>query len=248
MSASEPVSFPAGEATLRGYLSTPGGAGPFPAVAWSHGSEREPDAFEELARFYTAAGYVFFVPHRRGHGESPGEYAFGTVPPGARAEAVEAVVGLHERALEDTLAAVGWLRAQPLVDAARVVVSGVSHGGVQTLLAAEAGAGAQAYVAFAPAAVAWPRNPEIQDRLVRAVRRAAAPIFLLQAENDYSLGPSEVLGDELRRKGPPNRARVYPPYGPSHATGHADFACRGMEVWGDDVLAFLGDVWAASAS
>jgi len=247
VSAARLVSFPSGGRTLRGYLSVPDGTGPHPAVVWNHGSEQYPGSFDELAGFYAGAGYVFFVPHRRGHGHSAGEYAFGTPPPGPRAQAVAAITGLLEQALEDTLAAVEWLRRQSFVDAGRMAMSGVSHGGIHALLAAEAGAAMRGYVPFAPAATAWRGNPELQDRLVRAVRTADAPILLVQAENDYSLGPSEVLGSELARKGRPNGARVYPTYGHDAASGHGAFAWRGMDVWGDHVRAFLDEVGLRSA-
>jgi carboxymethylenebutenolidase len=246
------VSYPSGELTLRGHLYRPQGSGPFPAMIWNHGSERDPAPVDELSEFYASAGYVLFAPQRRGHGGSPGEYAIDTVPARARAQSndaagyrrkgIELVIELHEAHLQDTVAAVGWLRKQPFVDARRMAMSGVSHGGIQTLLAAEADARPNAYVPFAPAATGWRGNPELQNRLVRATRRARAPIFLLQAENDHSLGPSEVLGAELRQKGPPNRTGVYPAYGQSQASGHGAFALEGTDVWGADVCAFLSQV------
>ena len=236
------VSFRSGELTLRGYLHRPEGAGPFPAVIWNHGSERRPGSFDELGGFYTSAGFVLFCPHRHGHGRSPGEYALGVVPKGSRAQSIRWLIELHEDYLADTLAAVSWLGRQPFVDPSRMAMSGVSHGAIQTILAAEVDAKTAAYVPFAPAAMGWRGNPELQDRLLRAVRKAPAPMFLLQAENDYSLGPSEILGAELERKGEPNRARVYPSYGQGNASGHGAFACRGMDLWGADVCAFLDKV------
>ena len=101
---------------------------------------------------------------------------------------------------------------------------------------------AAAHVPFAPSAMAWAGNPELQHRLLEAVRRATAPIFLLQAQNDYHLGPSEALGGELSRRGPPNRAVVYPPYGRTQQAAHGAFALRGTRVWGADVRAFLDEV------
>ncbi len=236
------VSFPSGELALRGVLHKPSGAGPFPAMVWNHGSERAPGPNPELARFYTEAGYVLFGPHRRGHGGSPGEHLTEAVRAEAsadRGEAIGLIIELHHLHLEDTVAAIEWLAKQPEVDPTRIAMSGVSHGGIQTLLAAEGDVGAKAYIPFAPAAVAWRGNPELHERLLRAVRKARAPIFLLQAENDYDLGPSEVLGAELRRKGGPNRARMYPRYGDTAQSGHGEFAWRGTDVWGRDVCAFL---------
>jgi dienelactone hydrolase len=227
--------------TLRGFVRRPAGVGPFPAIIWNHGSERLPSPQDELGSFYTSAGFVFLAPHRHGHGCSPGEYALANVTGG-----IESVIELQEGYLEDTLAAVRWLRDQPFVDSAQMAMSGVSHGGIQTLLAAEAEAGMRAYVPFAPAAMGWRGNPELQERLLRAVKAARAPMFLLQAENDYSLGPSEVLGKELKRKGEPNRARVYPAYGSAPESGHGEFARHGMDVWGGDVRAFLDGVLESS--
>lgn len=251
------VSFDSGSTTLRGFLHRPSGPGPFPAVIWNHGSERLPGAADELGRFYTSAGYVCFVPHRHGHGRSPGDYPIAALRaraqaeangvPGGGRQAIHWVIELHERYLEDTIAAVRWLERQSFVDACRIAMSGVSHGGAQTLLAAEAGAGARAFVPFAPAAMAWKGNPELHDRLLRAVRAAREPIFLIQAANDYDLGPSEILGAALARKGEPNRSRVYPPYGDGPQAGHGDFACHGTGVWGDDVRAFLSEALTPAA-
>ena len=87
--------------------------------------------------------------------------------------------------------------------------------------------------------MAWQGNPELQERLVRAVRSARTPILLIQAANDHSLGPSEVLGAELAGKGEPNGVSVYPAHGDSPQAGHGDFACEAPDVWGGDVVAFL---------
>ena len=251
----ELVSFPSGNLTLRGFLTRPDGRGPFPAVSWNHGSERQPGSRTSLAEFYASSGFVFLEPHRRGHGESPGEHFADGLEARARSETddpaafrrrvVDLVIELHELQLRDTIAALDWLRNQPFVDGGRVVVSGASYGGIQTMLAAEADAGAHAYVPFAPAAMAWDSSPALRERLVHAVSEAAAPMFLLQAENDYNLGPSEVLGEELRRKGPPSRAHIYPAFGGTPQDGHSGFACEGMGVWGADVRGFLNEVLSA---
>jgi dienelactone hydrolase len=245
------VTFPAGERRLHGFLYRPVGDVASPAIVWSHGSEKQAGAYEDIGRFYAMAGYAVLVPHRHGHGCSPGEYDLAAVPARGREDtdgkadyrrrSIEVLIEVLEAYLEDTLAAVRWLRAQPFVDADRMAMSGVSHGGVQTLLAAEADAGVKAYVPFAPAAMAWRGNPELHERLLRAVEAAAAPVFLVQAANDYDLGPTEALGPVLTAKGWPNRAHVYPPYGDDPREGHGAFACHGMTVWGDDVLAFLDE-------
>ena len=233
------MEFPSGGLQLHGFLWKPDGPGPFPAVLWNHGSEGSPGWQPVLGQFYTAHGYVFFIPHRRGQGRSPGTYIeaqmLGT-PPAQRAAAQ---VELLEAQVDDVVAALRYLKAQGFVDPNRVALSGCSYGGIETLLAGERDLGVKALVPFAPGAMSWEGNPVLGDRLRRAVDRAKAPIFLIQAGNDYSLGPSNVLGPRVVRKGSGSQAKVYPPYGSTHADGHGGFCSTAVDVWGTDVLAFL---------
>jgi dienelactone hydrolase len=229
---------------LHGFVYRPAGKGPFPAVIWNHGSDPRPGWVEPLGDFYSRNGYVFFVPHRHGHGRSPGAY-IGDLEARVRRQAATRAVGdaeviaLHERYNGDVVQAVEWLRSQPYVERARVAMSGLSYGGIQTLLAAEKSIGVCAFVPFGAAAMSWEGNGALRTRLVSAARSAKAPVFLLQASNDFSLGPSQTLGPELARKGGLNRSHVYPAYGSSHEDGHSGFAVKGSDVWGADVLAFL---------
>ncbi len=121
--------------------------------------------------------------------------------------------------------------------------AGQVDGGIETLLTAEKGLGIRSFVAFAPGAMSWESNPLLATRLVSAVKNARAPVFVLQAQNDFSLEPSKVLERELGQKGWPNQGRVYPTFGTTHADGHGAFACSeaGIGVWGPDVIAFLNE-------
>jgi dienelactone hydrolase len=230
--AAHRVTFEAEGRQLVGWIYYPKGDGPFPAVLWNHGSERNPVRASELALFYAGHGYVFFVPLRHGHGESPGEY-IGDQGPARQVE-------LQELYNKDVVAALEWLKRQSRVDPDRLAVSGVSYGGIQTLLLAEKGLGVRAFIAFAPGAMSW-RNPAIRARELEAVKNTKAPLFLLQASNDFSTGPSEVLGPVIRAKGGANRAVLYPAYGISREDGHGGFASRerATAIWGADVLEFL---------
>jgi dienelactone hydrolase len=242
------VSFPGPNGALNGYLYRPFGTGPFPAMLWNHGSEKLPGWQPELAYFYQRNGFIFFLPHRSGHGRSPGAY-IGDRQAQVRRDRPNAydqyVVGLHEEASADVAAALDWLKAQSFVDPDRIVMSGGSYGGIQTLLAAERDMGVRVFIAFAPAAMSW-ANMLLRERLSRAVRNATAPIFLIQAANDFNIGPSEVLGPEVQAKHPLNRAQVYPAFGVTKEHGHAAFAVWdvGTEIWGGDVLAFIHAAWA----
>jgi hypothetical protein len=121
-----------------------------------------------------------------------------------------------------------------------MVMSGCSYGGIHPLLAAEKGLGLRAFAPFAPAAKSW-ANTELRKRLLEAVRNAKSPLFLIQAQNDFSIGPSEVLGPVIKQKGPPNQAKVYPPYGTTPQEGHYAFATKegGIAIWGSEVLEFF---------
>src|SRR5215469_14255158 len=229
------VSFPASGGTLYGFLYVPEGKGPFPAVLWNHGSEKRPGWQPELASFYTSHGFVFFLPHRRGQGRSPGPYIMDEIRSG---ESPVLAARAQQVANEDVVAAMNWLRTQPEVDASRTVVSGCSFGGIQTLLTAEKGLGARAFIAFAPAAQSW-GNGALDQRLEDAVKHAKAPVFILQAKNDYSVQPAEVLGKIAKASG--GQAKIYPRFGDSPQQGHWAFATTGagIAVWGNDVLQFI---------
>lgn len=228
------VSFPSPGGVLHGYLYVPDGKGPFPAVLWNHGSEKRPGWQPELAAFYNSHGFIFFLPHRRGQGQSPGSYVMDEISRGDPGTAVR----VHHSANEDVLAAMNWLKAQPEVDASRIVVSGCSFGGIQTLLTAEKGLGARAFIAFAPAAKSW-GNEALQQMLESAVNHAKAPIFILQAKNDYNIDPTKVLGKIATAHG--GQAKIYPQFGNTPQEGHWEFATSraGIAMWGDDVLQFI---------
>ena len=239
------VEFPGNGLTLRGWVYKPAGYGPFPAIVWNHGAEKNPSACPELGLFCTQRGYVVFVPIRHGHSPSPGQYFGDTIQEyiasGAdRASIQKKVVALEEEYNQDVVAALSWLKKQTYANANAIAVAGAAYGGLQALLTAEKDVDLRACIAFSPGATSW-SNGEIRQRAVEAVQQTKVPVFLLQAENDYSLGPSNVLGPIVREKGGANRAKVYPAFGTTHAEAQVGFACweEGIKIWGNDFLEFL---------
>jgi dienelactone hydrolase len=237
------VTFPSQGQTLYGWIYKPAGDGPFPVVIWNHGSEQNPKAHPELGMFYTKHGFVLFLPVRDGHLPSPGAYIVdeGNAIPKTDMDAWRAkMVELHEKHNQAVVDAIAWVEQQPYVDAKRIVMTGCSYGGIQTLLTAEKDAGVRAFIPFAPGAMSW-ANTKLQEREQQAVRNATAPLFLIQAKNDYSTGPSEVLGPLVKARGGINRAKLYPAFGTTPAEGHGGFACSeaGIAIWGPDVVEFL---------
>ena len=240
----ERVTFKSGGLTLVGFLFKPDGSGPFPGLVWNHGSEKNPGTmrqFDAVAAIFVPAGYVVFAPMRRGHGDSEGPYVMDQLRRGqdSHASASLAVRLMEGEHLDDQLAGQAYLKRLPYVDPQRLVVAGCSFGGIQTLLAAERGAGYRAAVAISPGALSWNGNSLLRERLVTAVRKAEIPVFLIQPPKDASLEPSRVLGAELERRGKQNVVKVYPPDMPEDEQGHCFGGARGMHVWAHDVLAFF---------
>jgi hypothetical protein len=87
--------------------------------------------------------------------------------------------------------------------------------------------------------MSWDQNVPLQDRLERAVDLAKAPVFLIQAENDYNLAPSKLLAREANKKKKDFQSKIYPPFGNRHQDGHWGFCSTAAYVWGNDVLTFL---------
>ena len=162
----EEVTFPAGALTLRGLLYKPNGPGPFPAVLWNHGSQRWPSPLGEVSQVFTNAGYVLFLPRRRGQGGSPGPYIMSELGRVRRDQGGEAwsraMVTLLEQQVDDQLAAFDYLRGLPYVDSTRLAIVGCSFGGVQTVLAAERNPGIRAAIDFAGAAHFWQYSPDLR--------------------------------------------------------------------------------------
>jgi carboxymethylenebutenolidase len=233
------VTFPSGKLQLHGFLYRPDGPGPFPAVLWNHGGEKLPEPEPALASFYTSHFFVFFIPHRRGHGHSPGDYIQDQVMQAPLLKRTEKMVELQDAQVEDVAAAANFLKAQPFVDPRRIAISGCSAGGVETLLAGERDLGVRALVPFAPGAATWMFSQPTRDRLNKAIDNAKAPIFLIQAQNDYSVEPTHALTKEAEKKHKDFQSKIYPAFGKKPQDGHWGFCTTATDIWGPDVLSFL---------
>jgi hypothetical protein len=217
-------------------------------VIWNHGSNDDVAPPPALVKTYLDHGFVFFLPVRRYHRPSGnGATAMQQIESAWPWKRAQKWIEINEEENRDVFAALDWLKKQPFVDAKRIVVSGVSFGGVQTLLSAERGGEFRAAIAFAPAAMSWGHAP-IEDRMKRAVLARRLPLFILQAKNDFSLGPTNVLGPLLDQVKLPHLVKQYPDYGTRtpgmddrrwHALGHGAFGAQGGDVWGPDVFRFI---------
>ena len=243
------VTFQSDGLTLEGFLFKPAGPGPFPGIIWNHGSEQNPDSgpqFDSVAAIFVPAGYAVFAPVRRGQGKSQGPYISDQMAQVRQAQGAEAarkffVEQMAGPQLDDQLAGLAYLKSQPYVDANRLAVVGCSYGGIETLFAAERGAGFKAAVAESPGAESWDGNPLLQARLLQAVDAINIPVFLLHPEKDASVAPGYTLGAEFQKLGKPYGLEIYPPYGPADQQGHCFGGAAGFHIWGPDVLNFLAN-------
>lgn len=129
---------------LEAAMFRPDGAGPFPLLVINHGSTgrgNDPALFRQtrwsfaLADLFTRKGWLVAFPQRRGRGNSDGRYDEGFGPDrreGYTCEPVRSLAGA-DRALEDVRAAMLALRSRPEVDGRRVLVGGISRGGVLSI-------------------------------------------------------------------------------------------------------------------
>jgi carboxymethylenebutenolidase len=244
------VTFKSHDLTLVGLLFAPDGPGPFPAILWNHGSEKNPGSgpqFDTVARYFVPEGYVVFAPIRRGHGYSQGEYIGATLEQIRRVQgrgaAENAMVRLMaSEQLEDELAGLSYMMTLKVVDSSRMIVAGCSYGGIETLLAAEGNSSFKGAIAISPAALSWQENPPLQKRLLQGVARINVPVLLIQPAKDASLEPSRVLGAEFKRLQKDFTGKVFPAIGPPEEQLHCFGGAKGTHVWAPDALAFIARV------
>ena len=232
---------------LAGELFKPPGPGPFPAVVWDHGSAPgmlNSEASGAIAPLFVRAGWVFFMPYRRGQGLSAqaGPYILDEVSRarqrGGKHEAsLQLVRLLATDHLQDQLKALAWLRSQPYVRGERIALAGNSFGGIEAILGA-AQAPVCATVAASAASDSWDESPELQQLMKDAAARSAAPLMLFQAANDFSLAPNKAMLQLRQQAAQPVEYKVYPPFGTSASAGHS-FPYRSADAWFADVLGFL---------
>jgi dienelactone hydrolase len=243
------VTFKSDGLALVGYAYHPDGPGPFPTVIWNHGSEKNPGGgpqFDSVAKVFVPAGYAVFATVRRGHTGSEGVYIVDTLNV-LRAKGDgsdrDLLVHLHEtEQLNDLLAGVAYAKTLPFVNAGKLVVAGCSFGGIQTLLAAERAStvGFKAAFPISPAAQSWALNPQLQERLKKAVRQIDIPVLLIMPPKDANLEPARVLGAEAARVGKKQfRTVIYPPTMPDSQQVHCFGGAKGFHNWAKDAVDFF---------
>ncbi|MFA6235841.1 MAG: prolyl oligopeptidase family serine peptidase [Bacteriovorax sp.] len=243
----EVVYFKSGDLTLGGELFKPTGSGPFPAILWNHGSAPgmlNSQASKIIGPLFTAQGWIFFMPYRRGQGLSSqsGVYIGDEITKAGKSGTEKAAAStmirlLKGEQLDDQIAALNWLKGQKFVQAKIIAVAGNSFGGIETIL----GAARETYCAAVDAsggAESWAKASELQILMKDSVRNSKSPILFFQAENDYDLSPSKTLSLEMKSIGKISEMKIYPTFGKSNKDGHS-FAYLGSSIWFNDVFKFI---------
>ncbi|MGO7658894.1 alpha/beta hydrolase family protein [Rhizobium ruizarguesonis] len=117
--------------------------GPYPTIIFNHGSTgrgHNKSLFSRticpavIATYFVERGWMILFPQRRGRGKSGGNYGEGLALDGSGYSCnVEIAIAGFERAIEDVDAVVRHLRGRPDVDQARLVIGGVSRGGILSI-------------------------------------------------------------------------------------------------------------------
>ena len=131
------------EVTLEVVAAQPSGKGPYPTIVFNHGSTgngRNKTLYTRtvapavVANYFVERGWMVLFPQRRGRGKSGGVYGEGLDADGSGYScAVEIAIAGFERAVEDMDAVVDCLRGRADVDHERLVIGGVSRGGILSI-------------------------------------------------------------------------------------------------------------------
>lgn len=228
----------------------PEGEGPFPLLLINHGTPRSPAEFPAMknylawqARLFAQHGFVVINALRRGYGGSDGPWAenyFNCGNPD--------YIGAGLQSAKDIEAVLAYGRAQPDVDASRVVLVGHSSGGFGVLaLSSQNPPGVIGTISFAGGRGS--RGPDdvcYDGKLVAAFSHYAGtthvPMLWFYSQNDHFFGPAlaQRLGEAYRAKGVDLDLEIVPAYGNE---GHNFMLGRpNVSVWAPTVDAFFKKV------
>ena len=181
-------------------------------------------------------GWAVLIPMRRGRGGSGGEYL-------ERYDCDRAILTAGvERAVEDLDAVLAFVAAQPWADPARLLLGGMSRGGLLAVVyPSRRAVAARGVVSFAGG---WTvercdgRTRFNEDTFTEAGRTARLPMLWLYSENDRNYGPASVRAYHpgLRPGGWDRGARDVPAHRPRRAHPAAG---RSPRAWGTAVSEFL---------
>ena len=236
---------------LRVY--TPEGKGPFPSVIFHHGSTgsgRDPSLFPNpfdpaaLRTYFISRGWAFVLPSRRGRGGSEGLYDEGFARDRSAGYTCEKALSIPgaDRALRDIDVLTEEILKLPFVDRARVVIGGVSRGGI--LSVAYAGQRPELFKGVINFVGGWYGSPdrcgmasEINQDIFKRGVAYPGPTLWLYGDGDtfYPLAHSRSNFEAFTSAGGKGSFHEYAK--PDGLNGH--FIHVRPQIWGDEVDRYL---------
>ena len=191
--------------SMRCYLSTPAGAGPFPAVVVAQHAGGVDDFIQAMTDRLAAAGYVGIAPELY-HREDPN----------SSDNALTHMGHLRDpNIVQDMNAAIDHLKTLSEVRGDRIGITGFCMGGRVAYLLATHNPDLRAAVAFYAGNIMtpWGEGPAPFDR----TNQIGCPVMGLFGEDDQNPNPADVakLDAELSRLGKAHEFHSYP--GAGHA-------------------------------
>ncbi|MET3495663.1 alpha/beta hydrolase family protein [Variovorax boronicumulans] len=238
---------------LEMVVHRPEGDGPFPTLVMNHGSTgmgNRPEWFPltwvspEVSAFFVARGWQVVYPQRRGRGKSDGLYDEGFEADRSR-YSCQASLSLPgaERALADIGVAMAAIRQRADVDAKRIVIGGVSRGGI--LATAYAGLHPQEVVGAINFVGGWlgalcPDAVKVNGELFARGAAFPGPTLWLYGEKDpyYPIAHSRGNFKAFQAAGGKGTFTVLTP--PQGQDGHSTYTVQ--RLWGASVDTYLDSI------
>jgi len=236
---------------LEVVLFKPKGSGPFPLVVFNHGSTgmgRQPELFTltwsgppGLAEFFLEKGWMVAFPQRRGRGKSDGLYDEGFAVDRAQGYSCDPGRSLPgaDRALTDIEAAIAALQRRPDVAGKRLLIGGVSRGGV--LSVAYAGLHPQQIAGVINFVGGWQGEhcqtaSEVNEALFKRGAKFDRAMLWLYGRGDqlYSIAHSRSNYETFTKAGGKGEFIEF-----DVPSGNGHFASRYPELWRERVEKYL---------
>lgn len=227
----------------------PNGVGPFPLAIIHHGSTgsgKLPTLFNHVwsndwfADLLNANGWMVAFPQRRGRGGSDGLYDEGFAEDRTLGYSPKATRSLRgaERALTDANAALAALRRRADVDPGKILLGGVSRGGVVAIMqAGHIPKQVSGVINFVGGWLSEKRGIEINPTLFRRIGSFDGLVLSIYGEEDqyYSIQHSKLNLAEMEATGAKSQLHVVklPGYGKGH------WAMTLPNFWEDVVSVYL---------